>query len=387
MALTAASGTLVAAAGVAVALAGPKTVLRQVSTVSHTGKTAAVFGLTKQHAAPLRVVSMTPGSGSTNVNGTDPVKVVFSAPLASNSPMPKLSPAVAGTWTRNGDAAVFKPATGFFEDTNVTVTVPGGASGVQSAAGASDGSGGRLASSVARHFSTAQFSTLRLQELLAQLGYLPLTWAPSGASVPAGNATAQLAAAYNAPAGTFTWQSGYPTSLGDNWKQGSANLIDTGAVRAFESENNLTMDGIAGPQVWHALLNDVAAGKRNTNGYTYAVASESSPETLTIWHDGHQVLQSLANTGIAAAGGTALGTYPVYERLPYQVMRGTNPNGTPYADPVQYVSYFNGGDAVHYFPRASYGFPQSLGCVELPYGAAKQAYPYLTYGTLVTVTG
>ena len=50
------------------------------------------------------------------------------------------------------------------------------------------------------------------------------------------------------------------------------------------------------------------------------------------------------------------------------------------------VSYFNGGDAVHYFARGSYGSPQSLGCVELPYTAAKQAYPYLPYGTLVTVT-
>jgi hypothetical protein len=42
---------------------------------------------------------------------------------------------------------------------------------------------------------------------------------------------------------------------------------------------------------------------------------------------------------------------------------------------------------VHYFDRGSYGWPQSLGCVELPYGAAKTAYPYLPYGTLVTVEG
>jgi hypothetical protein len=41
---------------------------------------------------------------------------------------------------------------------------------------------------------------------------------------------------------------------------------------------------------------------------------------------------------------------------------------------------------VHYFPRASYGWQQSLGCVELPYNQAKFIWPYLTYGTLVTVT-
>jgi hypothetical protein len=45
------------------------------------------------------------------------------------------------------------------------------------------------------------------------------------------------------------------------------------------------------------------------------------------------------------------------------------------------IAYFNGGDAVHYIPRAS----QSLGCIELPYAAAGQAWGYLTYGTLVTV--
>jgi hypothetical protein len=44
------------------------------------------------------------------------------------------------------------------------------------------------------------------------------------------------------------------------------------------------------------------------------------------------------------------------------------------------------GSAVHYIARGSYGYPQSLGCVELPYSAAAAAYPYLPYGTLVTVT-
>ena len=68
-------------------------------------------------------------------------------------------------------------------------------------------------------------------------------------------------------------------------------------------------------------------------------------------------------------------------------MSGTNPGGSHYSDPVSFVSYFNGGDAVHYFPRGSYGSQQSLGCVELPYNAAERAYPYLTYGSLVTVTG
>jgi len=392
-AVTAAAAAIVMIAGILTLAAGPgskassQTVSDQASNVpGHAGKPAARPAHTVHPAPPLRVTAMSPASGAHDVNGTRPVRVTFSAPLAASSPMPKVSPAIPGTWKREGDSAVFTPAAGFMGGTEVTVTVPGGSSGVQSAAGAHRHAGGLLAATVTRHFTTAPFSTLRLQQLLAQLGYLPLTWAPSGTQVPSGSIAAQLAAAYNPPPGTFTWASGYPSILGHFWQQGADNLIDTGAIRAFESQNGLTMDGIAGPEVWQALFHDVAAGKDNVNGYTYALASKASPETLTIWHDGHVVLHSLANTGIPAAP-TADGTFPVYERLPFQIMKGTNPDGTKYADPVRYVSYFNGGDAVHYFPRASFGFPQSLGCVELPLQQAAISYRYLTYGSLVTVTG
>ncbi len=382
--MLAAIGVAIAAvAGIVFAVGPGKAVQRTTAQQSVTGSGGAGAGSgSTGPAAPLRVVSVTPSAGSSAVNGADPVQVVFSAPLASDSPMPALSPAVPGTWRRAGTAAVFTPQDGFPAGTSVTVTVPAGASGVRSAAGAS--AGGLLPAPVTRSFTTGSFSTLRLQQLLAQLGYLPLSWTPAGSAIAASDARAQVAAAYAPPAGTFTWQRGYPSTLDTLWQQGAGNMLDTGAIRAFEFQNGLTMDGVAGPKVWQALLQDVAAGKRNTAGYTYALASKASPETLTIWHDGQQVLQSLANTGIAASP-TAVGTFPVYERLPFQVMKGSNPNGTRYADPVQNVSYFNGGDAVHYIARASYGWPQSLGCVELPLSQSAVAYRYLTYGSLVTV--
>jgi hypothetical protein len=96
------------------------------------------------------------------------------------------------------------------------------------------------------------------------------------------------------------------------------------------------------------------------------------------------VLHTLANTGIPQSP-TTIGTAPVYLKYYTQIMRGKNPDGTKYADRVYYVSYFRNGEAVHYYDRASYGFPQSLGCVELPWNDAKVAWPYLTYGSLVTV--
>jgi len=76
----------------------------------------------------------------------------------------------------------------------------------------------------------------------------------------------------------------------------------------------------------------------------------------------------------------------VFEHIPIGTMSGTNPDGSHYNDPgVRWISYFHGGDAIHAFPRGSYGTPQSLGCVELPYTAASQVWPYTPVGTLVTI--
>jgi peptidoglycan hydrolase-like protein with peptidoglycan-binding domain len=331
-----------------------------------------------QPNAPLQLVSITPAPGARGVNGGAPIWVKFSAPLAADTPLPQISPHLSGSWQIQGDLAVFIPAGGFFEHTKVTVTVP---------AGISSAAGGTLGSSVRDTYTTGSFSTLRLQQLLAQLGYLPLTWTPKSRTViGAGNTQAQMAAAYAPPAGTFSWQGDYPSNLKDQWRAGAGNTLDVGAIRAFESVNGLTMDGTAGRQVWSDLLAAVARGKDNPHGYTYALANQNIPETLTVWHDGRVVLKTLVNTGIPGRP-TADGTYPVYLRFYFTYMKGTNPDGSKYDDPVYYVSYFNGGDAVHYFPRGGYGYNQSLGCVELPWSQAARAYPYLTYGSLVTVIG
>jgi hypothetical protein len=331
----------------------------------------------------LRVLSISPASGASAVNGAGDITVTYNQPPAA-APRPTLSPAVAGSWRRDGDALVFTPVTGFPQGTRVTVTAAAGGSGTRSEASS---------------FTTGAYRTLRLQQVLAQLGYLPLTWTPgaggagasgapaAGAATVAGvtSPAAELSAAYAPPPGAFHWQPGYPAQLRSFWAQGGQNMLDRGAVAGFEADHGLPADGVASGAVWKALLAASAAGQRNPHGYSYAIASERLPETLTIWHDGQKVFSSPANTGIPVAP-TAAGTYPVYEKLPFQVMQGTNPDGSHYSDPVEWVSYFHGGDAVHYFSRGSYGWPQSLGCVELPYAAAKDSYPYLPYGTLVTVS-
>jgi len=333
-----------------------------------------------QPAVPVHVLSVTPSDAAHRVNGSRPVTITYSAPLAADSPTPSITPAVQGTWTAaKGNTMVFTPATAFKPDSTIIVRIPSGTSGVRTAAG------GLLGTPVTVRFHTKSYSTLRLQELMARLGYLPLTWKSKGSNPAADDRAAQLRAAYNAPGGRFSWQGNYPGSLTSLWAKGQANLIDVGAIRAFESVEGLPMDGVAGPAVWRDLLRAVAKGQNNPAGYSYALASKGSPETLTVWHDGHVVLHTPANTGIAAAP-TADGTYPVYLRMSFQIMKGTNPDGSHYADPVRNVAYFNGGDALHFFPRASFGFPQSLGCVELPLASSAVAYRYMSYGSLVTVS-
>jgi L,D-transpeptidase catalytic domain len=331
-------------------------------------------------AAPLQVMSVTEGGATTGTDGADAVQVTLSTSLAATSPMPIIRPHVAGTWKQTGHTLTFTPATPFQPDTAFRVRFPAGQDGLRSA------SGGLLASTVVDHLRTKGWSNLRLKQLLAQLGYLPLKWTAQDATAPQPDSFAtELAAVYAPPAGTFTWKKGYPKILTTFWG-GPSSLIMEGAIRAFQANEGQTMTGVVTWSLWQQLLKAAAKGHTNPNGYTYAVASKASPETLTVWHNGHVVMHTLANTGIPAAP-TADGTNPVYLRYRFQIMRGTNPDGTKYADPVAYVAYFSAGEAVHYFPRGSYGFPQSLGCVELPYTQAQQVWPYLTYGTLVTVTG
>jgi peptidoglycan hydrolase-like protein with peptidoglycan-binding domain len=383
-------GAVLTASGAAVVLLAGVAIVAFASPGGHADPVSAAQAAAVRQdgpAVPLQVLSVTPAAGTKGVNGAAPIRVQFSSPLASNTPMPTLSPHIAGSWQVEGDMAVFTPAIGYFQNSKVTLKIPGGANGMVSVAGASAGSGGLLAAGVTESFTTGSFGTLRLQQLLSQLGYLPLTWTPTAKTVISpGNANAELSAAYQPPAGTFSWTGSYPSTLTKQWKAGAGNVLDVGAIRAFESVTGLTMDGIAGRTVWSDLLSAVAKGKDNPNGYSYALASQNSPETLTIWHNGQVVLKSLANTGIPASP-TVDGTFPVYLKFYFSYMKGTNPDGTKYDDPVYYANYFNGGDAVHQFYRYSYGWYQSLGCVELPWDAAKAAYSYLSYGSLVTVMG
>ena len=170
------------------------------------------------------------------------------------------------------------------------------------------------------------------------------------------------------------------------WTPGTSNVLTKGAVMRFEDVHQMTTDGEAGPGVWNALLADAAAGTVSTGAYNYVLVNKTVPQTATVYSNGTSVYSSPANTGIAGAE-TASGTFPVFEHLTVTTMRGTNPDGSKYVDPgIPWVSYFNGGDALHGFVRPGYGYPQSDGCVEMPPPNAQVVYPYTPIGTLVTVS-
>jgi peptidoglycan hydrolase-like protein with peptidoglycan-binding domain len=219
-------------------------------------------------------------------------------------------------------------------------------------------------------------STTWEEQLLAELNYLPVSFT---ASTPQSDRTQPTS-------GTFTWKyPKLPIALQSQWQVGVAGVILRGALMNFQSVNDLPTTGIADSATWSDLITAVQNNKVDPTTYNYVSVSEGSPEGLTLYVGDHVQFTTPVNTGISAAP-TATGTYPVYERFLSTTMSGFNPDGSHYSDPdIRWVSYFNGGDALHEFPRYSYGFPQSLGCVEMPWASAETVFPYTPIGTLVTV--
>ncbi len=316
------------------------------------------------------------------ISPATPIHLTFSKPVSEvlGAKRPLLSPSTPGHW-RESDShtLVFTPSgLGAALGSQLRVQLP-------REVAVSAGTGHGLHNTNQIEWTVPPGSTLRLQQLLAEAGYLPVDW-HSASSAVAHTPGAEAQAAVDPPSGSFSWR--YPNTphqLQAMWTPGEANVITKGAVMKFENQNDITVDGLAGASVWHQLLSDAIAGKHLSSGYSYVYVHREVPETMTLWHDGQTVLSSPANTGISGAE-TELGTFPVFEHLPETTMSGTNPDGSPYKDPgIKWVSYFNGGDALHNFDRSSFGTPQSLGCVELPLAASAEIYPYTPIGTLVTI--
>jgi len=327
-------------------------------------------------AATTAVANPAPGG---QIGPLSPIALTFSKPVsqALGNSMPPVSPTTQGTWhLQDSHTIVFRPeGYGYGLGAHVSIGLPAGVRLI----------GGQTGAAASGSWTVPGGSALRLQQLLAKLAYLPLDFHAAGGDVP-DTPEAQMNAAINPPQGSFTWRySNVPDALHSMWAPGTIGTMTRGAIMAFENDHGLTPDGDPGPAVWKALIQAAVSGHQSTFGYTFVMVSEASPESLTLWHSGKTEFSVPVNTGIPQAP-TATGTYPVYEHSPSVTMSGTNPDGSHYSDPgVPWVSYFNGGDALHGFTRAQYGFPQSLGCVEMDVSDAARVYPYTPIGTLVHV--
>ena len=332
----------------------------------------------KTVVTPLAVSSTTPASGTTTAASNSPISITFSSAISLGTSTPTLSPPVAGAWVQASPTTIrYDLAAPLIPSSSEVVTIPGGTTGIKAR------DGGLLPAGTSFGFTVADGSVLRLQELLAQLNFLPVSFSPTSTVPPAAKDMAEPVL------GTFAWRwPNMPAELTSQWTQGLETVITKAAVEMFENQNGVTVDGLAGPLVWTTLLRDVAANKVDTGPYTYVLVSKVLPENLTLYDNGvPQYTNIPVNTG-APGADTVDGTYPVFEHVTSSEMKGTNPDGTTYDDPnVPWASYFNGGDALHGFVRAQYGFPQSNGCVEMTVADAGMLWPLTPVGTLVTVVG
>jgi peptidoglycan hydrolase-like protein with peptidoglycan-binding domain len=330
------------------------------------------------------VASPSPGS---RIPPDQPITLTFSKPVRSVlKSNPALSPGASGSWqvTSSHTLSFHPTGYGYGLGAIVKLALPAGVGLV---------GGHTTAAGSQASWTVPSGSTLRLHQLLAQLGYLPVDFNYAHAA-PGSSPAAQLDAAVHPPTGAFTWRwSNTPAALKADWSPTASGVVTRGAIMAFEANQGLISnayaspltDGVATPAVWRALIKAASAHQRSTFGYTFVSVSEGSPENESTWHNGKVVVHGLVNTGISSAP-TGKGTFPTFTHLRETTMSGTNPDGSHYSDPgIPYTSYFNGGDALHGFIRGSYGFPQSLGCVEMPFSEAGRVFRYTPIGTLVHV--
>ncbi len=317
-------------------------------------------------------------------DGTLAIRVRLSGRPASFSPRPSFEPAVAGTWTVRGDSEIFTPASTLDPCASYTLTVPAASTAV---------SHSPLGATRRISVSVACPSVRGLQQILARLDYLPYESHSSERARALQDASAEISRARLdrrvAAIDAFDPTSRTPRSRisgAPPLEYGQLDETTKGALMVFQSNHELEPTGEPDKATWSELLRAAEKHERDPSQYTFVTVSESLPETLEVHKGSRVVLTTPANTGVTGAE-TAQGVFPIFSRFTSTTMVGTNPDGSKYSDPgVPWVNYFNGGDAVHGFPRGSYGTPQSNGCVELPIETAHTVYDMLQIGDIVVVS-
>jgi len=330
---------------------------------------------TSAATAPLPATKLAALPDSVITNGTAPLAVTLSAPPSPGSPTPMLEPHVAGSWSIVQNSEVFTPVSTLQPCSDYKLTVWAQTTSIDHAP--------------LGHRRTLSMRVVcpplaAMQQALARLGYLGATFRPQFIfHAKHGRETRREAAehAFRPPRGRLAPDPYDAPPV----QMGRLDPTTRGALEVYQNDHGLQASGEPDSATWASVLASLTDNRRDRQPYTWASVSEALPESLTLHQGHHVVLSTPVNTGVAGAE-TEQGIFPIYSRLVSTTMSGTDPDGVKYSVPdVPWVNYFNGGDAVHGYPRESYGFPQSNGCVELPIETAHRVFGYLAIGDIVWV--
>jgi hypothetical protein len=361
-----------AALSVPVAASGATGTTTPVSATTPSTPTSTPPAPTAPATTPTQVTGLPP---AVIVNGTAPVTIELSAAPAPGSPTPTLTPAVAGTWTTLGGTESFKASSTLQPCSTYTLTIWGRTTALGHTA---------LDHRQQRTLQVACPPLAGLQQALARLGYIGAVFRPAYRFVQPRGAESRHEAAVNAyhpPRGMLAPDPEQAPPV----RMGVLDATTRGALMVYQADRGLPVTGEPNVSTWDSVLYDESHYRRDPQPYTWVTVSESLPETLVLYRGNRAVLSTPVNTGVPGAE-TEQGIFPIYARYVSTTMTGTDPDGVHYVAPdVPWVNYFNGGDAVHGYPRAEYGFPQSNGCVELPIETAHTVFGMLALGDIVVV--
>ena len=144
-------------------------------------------------------------------------------------------------------------------------------------------------------------------------------------------------------------------------------------------------DGIAGPNVWQALLDATTTGGRQLPLLRLGVGHEALPEHLESGVTGRSCTR---RSPTPASGRTDReGTWPVYARYVATTMSGTNPDGTTYKRSGRALGQLlpRRGRPARLQSGPATAIPRASGASSCPPPHAGVVFPFTPIGTLVTV--
>ncbi len=177
-------------------------------------------------------------------------------------------------------------------------------------------------------------------------------------------------------------------------------------IDSTTGSQTVIQQGKAGSQIQdtEGLSGDIVAAVNGSRGLSKDVSITSAPfktvtmtgagkwievdlsqQRLTLWVGNTQVMTTLISSGRAATP-TEIGEFAIYEKLPITTMTGTILGEYYYVPDIKWVSYFDGGEALHgTYWHHNFGHPMSHGCINMSEADAKILYDFAPIGTKVIV--